>query len=169
MREAPGVANRKKLPSRVRPSDRGPALVDHPVERPGLSVSALFATIRTAGRSWHTDCRLCGQEDRRMRHFTAALTLVTLMVVALAACTSTTGKTAGENIDDMTITSEVKAKLAAEKISTLTRIGVETNHRTVYLTGTVDSEEMRSRAVEIAQNVKHVSSVVNNLTVQATR
>jgi len=104
-----------------------------------------------------------------MRHFTAALTLVTLMVVALAACTSTTGKTAGENIDDMTITSEVKAKLAAEKISTLTRIGVETNHRTVYLTGTVDSEEMRSRAVEIAQNVKHVSSVVNNLTVQATR
>jgi len=104
-----------------------------------------------------------------MRHFTAALTLVTLMVVALAACTSTTGKTAGENIDDMTITSEVKAKLAAEKISTLTRIGVETNRRTVYLTGTVDSEEMRSRAVEIAQNVKHVSSVVNNLTVQATR
>jgi len=104
-----------------------------------------------------------------MRHFTAALSLVTLMVVALAACTSTTGKTAGENIDDMTITSEVKAKLAAEKISTLTRIGVETNRRTVYLTGTVDSEEMRSRAVEIAQNVKHVSSVVNNLTVQATR
>ena len=104
-----------------------------------------------------------------MRHFTAALTLVTLMVVALAACTSTTGKTAGENIDDMTITSEVKAKLAAEKISTLTRIGVETNRQTVYLTGTVDSEEMRSRAVEIAQNVKHVSSVVNNLTVQATR
>ena len=104
-----------------------------------------------------------------MRHFTAALTLVTLMVVVLAACTTTTGKTAGENIDDLTITSEVKAKLAAEKISTLTRIGVETNRRTVYLTGTVDSEEMRSRAVEIAQNVKHVSSVVNNLTVQATR
>ena len=104
-----------------------------------------------------------------MRHFTAALTLVTLMVVALAACTSTTGKTAGENIDDLTITSEVKAKLAAEKISTLTRIGVETNRQTVYLTGTVDSEEMRSRAVEIAQNVKHVSGVVNNLTVQATR
>src|SRR6059036_1529615 len=105
---------------------------------------------------------------RRLTAFTA-FTIVALIAAALAACTSMTGKTAGENIDDMTITSEVKAKLAAEKISTLTRIGVETNRRTVYLTGTVDSEEMRSRAVEIAQNVKHVSSVVNNLTVQATR
>ena len=52
-----------------------------------------------------------------------------------------TGRTAGENIDDATITSEVKAKLAAEKVSTLTKIGVDTDRRTVYLTGTVDNAE----------------------------
>ncbi len=53
------------------------------------------------------------QEPRRIgERGASALTLVTLMAVALAACTSTTGKTAGENIDDMTITWEVKAKPA---------------------------------------------------------
>jgi len=95
-----------------------------------------------------------------------ALALVALISVALAACTSTTGRTAGENIDDTTITSEVKAKLAAEKMSTLTKISVDTDRRTVYLTGTVDNPEMRLRAEEIARSVKHVSGVVNNLTVK---
>ena len=96
-----------------------------------------------------------------------ALALVALISVALAACTSTTGRTAGENIDDTTITSEVKAKLAAEKMSTLTKISVDTDRRTVYLTGTVDNPEMRLRAEEIARSVKHVSGVVNNLSVKA--
>ena len=96
-----------------------------------------------------------------------ALALVALISVALAACTSTTGRTAGENIDDSTITSEVKAKLAAEKMSTLTKISVDTDRRTVYLTGTVDTSEMRLRAEEIARGVKHVAGVVNNLTVKA--
>ena len=96
-----------------------------------------------------------------------ALALVALISVALAACTSTTGRTAGENVDDATITSEVKAKLAAEKMSTLTKISVDTDRRTVYLTGTVDNSEMRLRAEEIARGVKNVAGVVNNLTVKA--
>jgi len=103
---------------------------------------------------------------RPLKAFTA-LTIVALLAAALAACSATTGKTVGENVDDVTITSEVKAKLAAEKVSTLTKIGVDTERRTVYLTGTVDTAEMRTRAEEIARGVKHVSGVVNNLTVQA--
>ena len=100
-----------------------------------------------------------------------ALVTVTLGVVAaavtLAACASMTGKTVGESVDDATITSEVKTKLAAEKVSTLIKIGVDTDRRTVYLTGTVDNQDMRIRAEEIARGVKHVGSVVNNLTVRA--
>jgi hyperosmotically inducible periplasmic protein len=103
---------------------------------------------------------------RSMKAF-AAFTLVVIAAVTSAACTSMTGRTAGENIDDTTITSEVKAKLAAEKVSTLTKIGVDTDRRTVYLTGTVDNQAMRTRAEEIARGVAHVSSVVNNLTVKA--
>ena len=103
---------------------------------------------------------------RSLKAFTA-FALVAIVSVVLAACTSTTGKTVGENVDDATITSEVKAKLAAEKMSTLTKIGVDTDRRTVYLTGSVDDAEMRTRAEEIARSVKHVSGVVNNLTVRA--
>jgi hyperosmotically inducible periplasmic protein len=96
-----------------------------------------------------------------------ALTIVAMLAIAMTACTSMTGKTAGENVDDATITTEVKSKLAAEKVSTLTKIEVDTQRRTVYLNGTVDTPEMRRRAEEIARGVKHVSSVVNNLTVRA--
>lgn len=95
----------------------------------------------------------------------ATLTLM-VTVMLLTACSSMTGQTAGENVDDAQITAAVKAKLAAEKLATLTRVGVETNLRTVYLTGVVDSEATRQRAAEIAWSVKHVNGVVNHLTVQ---
>ena len=109
-----------------------------------------------------------GVEAHAYLKASTALTLVVIIATfALAACTSMTGKTAGENVDDATITSEVKTKLAAEKISTLTKIGVDTDRGTVYLTGTVNNAEMRSRAEEIARGVKHVGKVVNNLTVRA--
>ena len=96
-----------------------------------------------------------------------ALALLILLTAMLGACTSMTGKTAGQNVDDATITSEVKSKLAAEKIGTLTKIDVDTNRGTVYLTGTVDTPEMRARAEQVARSVKHVAGVVNNLSVKA--
>jgi len=106
------------------------------------------------------------RETMRSLRALTALTLLALTSVVLVACASTTGKSVGENVDDVTITSEVKAKLAAEKISTLTNISVDTDRRTVYLAGTVDDAEMRARAEAIARSVTHVSSVVNNLTVR---
>lgn len=104
---------------------------------------------------------------KAVRHL-RLISVAVLAVLALAACSSTTNKTAGENIDDATITTEVKAKLAAEKISTLTKVGVDTNLRTVYLNGVVDSEELRLRAESIARGVKGVNAVVNNLTVKTS-
>jgi osmotically-inducible protein OsmY len=90
------------------------------------------------------------------------------IMMLLAACSSMTGKTLGENIDDAGITAAVKAKLAGEKISTVTRIDVDTNQGVVALNGTVSSEALRTRAGEIARNVKGVRDVVNNLRVQAS-
>jgi hyperosmotically inducible protein len=95
-----------------------------------------------------------------------ALTLLGV-VLLLAACQSTTERTLGENIDDAGITTSVKAKLAAEKIATVTRIDVDTNQGVVALNGTVRSAEMRTRAEEIARQVKGVRDVINNLRVQA--
>jgi len=92
---------------------------------------------------------------------------VLAVVMLLAACQSTTGRTLGENIDDAGITTTVKAKLAAEKIATLTRIDVDTNQSMVALNGTVQSESMKVRAEQIARQVKGVRDVINNLRVQA--
>lgn len=91
-----------------------------------------------------------------------------VIMMLLAACSGMTGKTLGENIDDAGITTAVKAKLAGEKISTVTRIDVDTNQGVVALNGTVASEAMRVRAAEVARQVKGVRDVVNNLKVQAS-
>ena len=94
--------------------------------------------------------------------------VVAVIMLLLAACSGMTGKTLGENIDDAGITAAVKAKLAGEKISTVTRIDVDTNQGVVALNGTVQTEAMRARAGQIARDVKGVRDVVNNLKVQAS-
>ena len=94
--------------------------------------------------------------------------VVAVVMMLMAACSSMTGKTLGENIDDAGITAAVKSKLATEKISTVTRIDVDTNQGIVALNGTVQSEAMRVRADQIARQVKGVRDVVNNLRVQAS-
>jgi hyperosmotically inducible protein len=102
-----------------------------------------------------------------MRHL-RGLAIAMLALLVLAACSSTAGKTAGQNIDDATITAQIKSKLAAEKVSTLTKVDVDTNLRTVYLSGVVDSEETKQRATTIAWSVKGVNAVVNNLSVKTS-
>jgi len=102
-----------------------------------------------------------------MRHL-RVLSIAMLALLMLAACSSTSGKTAGENVDDATITAQIKSKLAAEKVSTLTKVDVDTNLRTVYLNGVVDSEEMKQRATTIAWSVKGVNAVINNLSVKTS-
>ena len=101
-----------------------------------------------------------------MRHvFRSMLVLVMLMAVT-AGCTSMTGKSAGENVDDATITASVKTKLAAEKPATLTKVDVDTNKGTVYLTGNVETPTIKERATELARQVAGVREVVNNLKIQ---
>ena len=66
---------------------------------------------------------------------------------------------------DSTITAKVKAKLASEKVSTLTKVNVDTRQGVVQLNGTVDSEQTRMRATDLARQVDGVRDVVNNLKV----
>ena len=146
--------------------------------------SARFARASAQGPVWHITCRsvaIAAQSPhqnadknkkenmvmQRLRHL-RLLPVAMLVMLTLAACSSGIGKTAGESIDDATITTQVKAKLAKEKVSTLTKVEVDTNHRTVYLNGLVDSEDMKQRASNIAWSVKGVNAVVNNLAVKTS-
>ena len=79
---------------------------------------------------------------RAFKRLTVTLALLFLMT----GCQAMTGETAGQNIDDGTLTSYVKTKLASDKVITLTRVGVETNNGVVYLTGEVETAEEKSRS-----------------------
>jgi hyperosmotically inducible protein len=93
------------------------------------------------------------------------LTVTLAVLFFMTGCQALTGATMGENIDDGTLTSYVKAKLASDKIVSLTRVGVETNNGIVYLTGEVETAEQKSRSGSLASEVKGVKQVVNNLQV----
>ena len=83
-----------------------------------------------------------------MRVEARVVALAVLVVVGLCGCVALTGSTLGQNIDDTNITTEIKARLAAEKAATLTRVHVETQQGTVYLTGIVATEALKERAGE---------------------
>lgn len=99
---------------------------------------------------------------------TVLVGLFGVSLMFLTACQSMTGKTAGQNIDDASVTASVQGKLTADKLSNFSRIDVDTDRGIVTLNGVVRSAEEQSRAVEIAQQVEGVTKVNNNLQIQST-
>ncbi|MDF1485993.1 BON domain-containing protein [Ramlibacter sp. H39-3-26] len=75
--------------------------------------------------------------------------------------------TAGQKIDDMSITAKVSAGLAKDPDLSAVKIDVDTRNGTVTLTGPVDTAQAKERATVIAQSVEGVAAVHNNLTVKA--
>lgn len=102
-----------------------------------------------------------------IRSILKASSLLFLIAAIAAGCQAMTGKTAGQNVDDATLTASVKAQLVADKASNLLRVDVDTNNGIVYLNGTVESNEQRERAEQLARRVDGVKRVVNNLQVAA--
>ena len=72
-------------------------------------------------------------------------------------------------VDDAAVTASVKTKIVADKAANLTRIDVDTNRGTVYLTGSVDTAEQKARAEQLARQASGVKGVVNNLQVVQKR
>ena len=87
--------------------------------------------------------------------------------MSLTACESMTGKTAGQTIDDATVTASVQAKLTGDKASNFSRIDVDTNRSVVTLNGVVRTVEEKSRAEALARQVDGVTKVNNNLQIQS--
>ena len=104
-----------------------------------------------------------------MARLVQALAVVVVVLYLAVGCQTLTGKSAGTNIDDATITASVKAKLVADKPTNLTRVDVDTNHGTVYLNGSVESAGQKARAEQLAWQASGVTSVVNNLQVVQKR
>ena len=97
-----------------------------------------------------------------MHRLATAVVLITVLGLG-AGCRATTGQSLGTNLNDTGITSEVKRKLAADKMSSLTRVSVDTVNGNVSLSGVVPTAADRARAEEIARQVDGVQQVTNNL------
>jgi osmotically-inducible protein OsmY len=109
-----------------------------------------------------------------------AFALSAALALALAACssnqssgsssggTSSTGSDMSQATKDATLTGKVKSALAADVgLRTLTGINVDSAGTVVTLKGKVDTEANKKRAEQIAQGVEGVSSVKNQLIVEA--
>lgn len=85
--------------------------------------------------------------------------------LVLTGCRTVTGRSMGQWWEDKAATAKVKTALASKRLGTLTRINVDTHGGTVYLTGTVGSEQTRREIEEMAQSAAGGRPVVSHLTV----
>jgi hyperosmotically inducible periplasmic protein len=86
--------------------------------------------------------------------------------VAAAAPTDLDSAHPTQYMKDSATTAAVKTKLAADHLSSLTEIKVDTDRDgTVWLSGTTQTQEAADRAVDIARNTDGVAQVKSNIVV----
>ena len=89
--------------------------------------------------------------------------------VASAKVASATAKAANQAEDAIkhaAVTAKIKSKMVLDDLVKARNIHVETNGTVVTLTGVVDSEAERKRAVELAKETEGVTSVIDHLRVR---
>lgn len=97
----------------------------------------------------------------------AALMLAALMGGTMVACTSTpTQQSTGEAIDDGVVTAKVKAKLVEDPVTKAHQINVDTFKGVVQLSGFVETNEARVRALQIAREVDGVKQVKDSMEIR---
>lgn len=102
--------------------------------------------------------------------YKAALILAAVMGTSLiAACSSTPSQqSTGQAIDDGVVTAKVKAKLIEDPVTKAHQINVDTFKGTVQLSGFVESDQARARALQLARGTDGVKSVKDSLQVRKT-
>jgi hyperosmotically inducible protein len=96
----------------------------------------------------------------------SAMVVLLAVSMALCACQTPAGRSAGEVVDDATITTKVKAKLFDDSLVKGMAISVETFEGEVTLTGAVDTQAERQRAEYLAGSVTGVRRVNNLLKIK---
>ena len=76
-------------------------------------------------------------------------------------------ETMGEKIDDASITSQVKYALLSHKGTSALKTKITTNDGVIGITGVARSDAEKSLVTKLAQDVRGVKSVSNNMTVKS--
>ena len=95
----------------------------------------------------------------------AGFALTLLLALTLASAAPAADRSAGQVVEDTKITTVVKAKLVADKLSNLTHVSVETKNGVVTLNGEVETEPQKAHAGDLARRADGVQQVVNNIRV----
>ena len=99
--------------------------------------------------------------------FSGSWVLAGALILGLAGCASSgTGQKTGAYVDDSWITSKVKSEMVANKTVHAHNINVNTTRGVVTLTGTAATWDESNKAAEIANGVKGVKSVENDIHIQ---
>lgn len=99
------------------------------------------------------------------KYLSALFLAFALVFVAGCASTSTTEGT-GEYVDDSVITTKVKSAIFNEPTLKVAEINVETFKGVVQLSGFVSSYDAANKAVALANGVRGVKSVKNDMRVK---
>ena len=96
-----------------------------------------------------------------------AAPLIGVAALFTSGCAVSGGQSSvGQYVDDATITTRVKARMAEDKTVSAMRINVETLNGTVMLSGFAKSSTEKQAAEAIARDVKGVKAVRNEITVR---
>lgn len=99
----------------------------------------------------------------KLRHVVVA----TAVATTVGACSAVSGReTAGQYVDDTTISTNVRASLMGNTGFKATEIHVETMQGTVQLSGFVDKPSDRAKADHITWTIKGVKDVRDNIVVR---
>jgi hyperosmotically inducible protein len=103
-----------------------------------------------------------------MKQFKSLTTfmLCVCFLFALCSCQTPAGRTAGQVVDDATITTKVKTKLIKDSIMSGFAISVQTFEGEVTLTGAVTSKAIRQRASVLTKSVMGVQKIHNLIKVK---
>jgi hyperosmotically inducible periplasmic protein len=97
----------------------------------------------------------------------AAVAATIAMTIALSGCNVFRGQsTTGQYVDDVAITTKVKAELLDSKKVDGLEVNVDSKNGYVTLTGYASSAEERTRAGQLARDVKGVKGVDNDLQIK---
>lgn len=106
-----------------------------------------------------------------MKDSRTSIRLLFATICLVSACTTMTPiqqpeQSSGNYVDDVAITSRVKAALTAARLTDADSIRVETVKGVVELDGVVDSEAAKTQAEQIASQARGVRQVDNRLSIR---
>jgi hyperosmotically inducible protein len=97
------------------------------------------------------------------------ITIIAFTLTLAVGAIAYAEKSAGEHVDDATLTARVKLALLEQSVSDAMDINVESSNGVVQLAGFVGSENAKGMAGRVAGDVDGVNGVSNRLRVQAEK